>query len=62
MQNPPADLRGQPPIERMQRLLVSLGDEFEQDLGKAIGPDRAHQMRTINDGWGSRSWSSVGCP
>jgi hypothetical protein len=62
LQKPPVDVGGEPPVERMQRLLSSLGDQFEQDLGKAIGPDRAHQMRTEHDGWGSRHTSSVGCP
>ena len=44
------------------RLLTGLGDSYEKSLGGAIGSDRAHRMRTQNDGWGSKSVSSYGCP
>ena len=44
------------------RLLTGAGDEYERELGAAIGPDRAHQLRTAQGGWGSRSVSSMGCP
>jgi hypothetical protein len=44
------------------RLLTTLGDTYERDLGAAIGPDLAHQMRAQNGGWGNRSSSSFGCP
>jgi len=59
---PPKSTQGLPPIERMQRMLSSLGDTFEQELGRAIGPDRARALRSQNDGWGSKHISSYGCP
>jgi hypothetical protein len=62
LQPAPADPKSLPPVEWMQRLLSNLGDQYERDLGAAIGPDRAHDLRTKNDGWGSRSQSSHGCP
>ena len=59
---PPASTAGEPAAERLMRMMTSLGDEYEQKLGAAIGPDRAHQLRTEQNGWGSRSQASVGCP
>jgi hypothetical protein len=63
MQAPPGDATGQTPLERMMRLMTTLGDDYEQRLAAAIGPDRARQLRNENGGgWGSRSQSSYGCP
>jgi hypothetical protein len=59
---PPRDASGQSPAERMMRLITSLGDRFEDELGKAIGADRARALREANNGWHSRSTSSHGCP
>jgi hypothetical protein len=58
----PTDPSGEPPVERMLRLMTTLGDDYEQRLGAAIGPDRAHQLRAENNGWSSRNLSSRGCP
>jgi hypothetical protein len=58
----PGESSTAPAVERMQRLLVSLGDSYEHDLGAAIGPDRARQLRDLNGGWGNRNSSSFGCP
>jgi ferric-dicitrate binding protein FerR (iron transport regulator) len=62
LQAAPADLRGAPASERLMRLMTGLGDDYEQRLGAAIGPDRAHQLRAENNGWDSRNRSMVGCP
>jgi hypothetical protein len=62
LQAPPANLQATPAAERLMRLLTGLGDEYEQKLGAAIGPDRARQLRAENNGWDSRSQASVGCP
>jgi hypothetical protein len=62
LQAPPADSAGQPPVERLMRMMTTLGDDYEQKLGAAIGPDRAHQLRADQGGWNSRSQSSHGCP
>jgi hypothetical protein len=50
------------PLERMMRLLTSIGDKYEQELAAQLGPARAHELRTKEHGWGSRSGSSYGCP
>lgn len=62
MQPAPGSVDGAPAVERMMRLLTSLGDQYERELGKAIGPDLAHRMRADRGGWSSRSTSSMGCP
>ncbi len=59
---PPTDPRGASPIERFLRLETTAGDEFERQLGAAIGPDRARALRAEHGGWGSRSISSSDCP
>jgi hypothetical protein len=51
---PPADLSKMPVIDRYFRLVTSEGDRVEQELGKIIGPDRAHELRTKGMG-GNRS-------
>jgi hypothetical protein len=58
----PASTAGEPAAERLMRLMTGLGDDYEQKLGGAIGPDRAHQLRADQNGWGSRSQAQVGCP
>jgi hypothetical protein len=62
LQAAPANPSGESPAERMTRLLTGLGDQYERDLANAIGADRAHQMRTLRDGWGSKHSGSYGCP
>ncbi|MDB4967599.1 MAG: hypothetical protein JWN44_3288, partial [Myxococcales bacterium] len=59
---PPGDPKSGAPIDRLMRLLTSAGDEYERELGGAIGPDRAHALRAEHGGWGSRSVGSMGCP
>jgi hypothetical protein len=49
-------------VERLMRLMTGLGDDYEQKLGAAIGPDRARQFRAEHNGWDNRSQSSFGCP
>jgi hypothetical protein len=59
LQPPPADLSKLPPLERLMRAYIELGDQTEAALAKRLGPERAKQLR--GDGWGARSdWS--GCP
>jgi hypothetical protein len=58
----PTSTAGEPAAERLMRMMTNLGDDYEQKLGAAIGPDRAHQLRAEQNGWGSRSQASVGCP
>jgi hypothetical protein len=62
LQAAPADTRGAPAAERLMRLMTTLGDKYERELGEAVGPDRAHALREQNNGWGSRNVSSNGCP
>jgi hypothetical protein len=50
------------PVERLLRMIVSLGDTFERQLGQAIGAERAHAVRTEQDGWDTRSMTAPGCP
>jgi hypothetical protein len=56
--NPSAGL----PVERLYRLLTSAGDRVERDLAAVLGADLARRYREHNDGFGSRSRSSYGCP
>jgi hypothetical protein len=58
---PPANVAQRPAVERMMRLMQGVGDALEAELGKAIGPDRAHEIRAARDGWPSRTKMS-GCP
>jgi len=59
---PPEDPRNVPAAERFLRIATGTGDEFERELGAAIGPDRARALRAEHGGWGSRSVSSSDCP
>jgi hypothetical protein len=60
LQAPPADLSTSSPLERLYRLLTSMGDRLEQTIGGQIGPDLAHRYREA--GPGNRWRSSYGCP
>jgi ferric-dicitrate binding protein FerR (iron transport regulator) len=51
---PPADFSAAPPIERYLRWLVALGDDTEKALGKVLGPERAHELRSHGGGWPMR--------
>lgn len=59
---PPQTLVGTTPIERTMRLVTTLGDRMERALATVIGAERARDLRKRNNGWGSRSVSSNGCP
>jgi hypothetical protein len=54
--------QGTSAVERLMRLMTGLGDDYEQKLGAALGPDRARQFRAEHNGWDNRSQSSFGCP
>ncbi|MCC6748191.1 MAG: FecR domain-containing protein [Deltaproteobacteria bacterium] len=62
LQAPPAELSGTTALERLYRLLTSMGDRVERELGGQIGPDLARRYRELRGGFGSRSRSSNGCP
>jgi hypothetical protein len=59
---PPPDITGMTPAERLVRFNTSLGDAYERALADKLGAARAHQLRAIDGGWGSRHSSSAGCP
>jgi hypothetical protein len=59
---PPADRASLPPVERMYRLLVSLGDDIEREVAAVLGAQRARSLRAIEGGWGSRHSVTRGCP
>lgn len=58
----PDDLKGASTAERYFRLITRMGDSFERTVGQVVGPDRAHEIRAKNNGWGNRHGSSYGCP
>jgi hypothetical protein len=62
LQPPPADLSGTSPGERLYRLLTTMGDRVEAEIGAEIGPDLARRYRELKGGFGSRSRSRNGCP
>ena len=62
LQTPPASAAGQPPVERLMRLLTSSGDRVEKAIGQKIGPDLARRHRELHGGYGSKSRSRYGCP
>jgi ferric-dicitrate binding protein FerR (iron transport regulator) len=48
--------------ERFWRLRAELGNDFEQHVASALGPERAHELRSVHDGWpGSTSVHSSDC-
>jgi len=57
---PPADLSQTSPVERYLRSIITLGDEMETIVARAVGPERARALRELNDGWGSKHEMS-GC-
>lgn len=43
---------GELPVEqRTVRLLAGVGDRFEHHLSRELGPERARELRRVNDGW-----------
>ncbi len=61
-QAPPADLAATPAFERLFRLQIEAGDELEAQLGGALGPGLARQLRERHHGFGSKHRSGDGCP
>ena len=57
---PPAELTGLSPVERLLRLLAASGDQYQERLAAIIGPDRAAQLRRAGAGTGTRI--QAGCP
>ncbi len=62
MLQPSVDPSQSSPVERLYRLLTTVGDRVEKQMGAAIGPDLARRYRELADGFGSRSRSNVACP
>lgn len=58
----PSDLSGTLPVERMYRLLTSIGDRYERELANTLGTVRARALRALDGGWGSRHSTTPGCP
>jgi hypothetical protein len=57
---PPADLSQVPVAERTMRLMMGIGDRYEQKLAERLGPDRARALRAREDGWAGKTVSN-GC-
>lgn len=57
----PADLSGATAYERAQRLYLSLGDEFQERVALAVGPERASALRAANGGWKWSRSQFAGC-
>jgi hypothetical protein len=45
--------------DRLVREVYGAGDEYERSVAKVLGPERAHELRLVDDGWGA-SWHAVG--
>jgi len=56
---PPADVSKLPVIDRYFRLVTTIGDRVESELGKIIGPERAHAAR--EEGFGGNRSIMNGC-
>lgn len=59
---PPADTLGLTPAERLVRFNTSLGDAYERAMADKLGTAKARELRRMNNGWGSRHSSGMGCP
>jgi hypothetical protein len=57
---PPADLAKTPVAERTMRLMMSIGDRYEQEVAKRLGPERARALRAKHDGWRGKTVTN-GC-
>jgi ferric-dicitrate binding protein FerR (iron transport regulator) len=57
---PPADWSRASPIERMMRSLAAIGEESERAIAKAIGVERARELRWRDGGWPAKMEMS-GC-
>jgi hypothetical protein len=54
---PPEDPTERSPYERLLRLMIAAGDEFEQGLSAELGPARAHELRRL----GGARFAVSGC-
>jgi hypothetical protein len=59
--SPPADLAQTPVAERTLRLMMTIGDRYEQKLAERLGPERTRALRAKQDGWPGKTIFS-GCP
>ncbi|HWB75489.1 MAG TPA: FecR domain-containing protein [Nannocystaceae bacterium] len=57
--HPPADPSALSLEDRLTRQLYDVGDRYERSIANVIGSERAHALRTIDDGWGA-AWGSIG--
>jgi hypothetical protein len=57
---PPADLPRTPVAERTMRLMMTIGDRYEQKLAEHLGPERTRALRAKQDGWPGKTVSN-GC-
>ena len=39
---------------RFMRWEAQLGDAFEDEIGRRLGPERAHELRAADEGWGNK--------
>ena len=56
----PTELGGLSTAEKFLRVSFGLGDQLEQSLAEAIGPDLAREFRSIEDGWPGSTWTISG--
>ncbi len=60
--DPPRSAGSEVPVaERQLRVLMAMGDRWEDVVASVIGRERAHAIRVGHGGWGSQSAMS-GCP
>jgi hypothetical protein len=57
---PPADLARTPVAERTMRLMMTIGDRYEQEVARRLGPERARALRAKQDGWSGKTITN-GC-
>lgn len=58
----PADPASLSPWNRYNRLRFNAGDRFAELLGDELGEARAHELRSVFDGWPGARTRQVGCP
>jgi hypothetical protein len=58
---PPSDSSDATPYERAYRTYLALGDEFQQRVAQALGPERASALRAASGGWKWSRSQFAGC-
>jgi len=58
---PPASAR-LTPLEETIRAVTVLGDEFEAEVARVLGPARARELRRAQRGWPGGEFHWLGCP